>query len=141
MRIALLALALAFALQAPPALAQRVFTAAPPVAQLETAPVTLVDIRRPEEWQATGVLPNAILLTLSGPEDVQRFAEALRPHLQPGVPVALICRTGNRTGSWAALVAEALQVPVIDIAGGITRYLQSGYRASAPTRAAGCTTC
>lgn len=126
---------------AAPALAQRVFTAAPPAAQLETAPVTLVDIRRPEEWRATGVLPNAVLETLSGPEDIARFAEAIRPHLQPGVPVALICRTGNRTGAWAPLVAEALQVPVIDISGGITRLLQSGYRATMPTRAAGCTVC
>lgn len=139
MRLAVLAAVLVAI--AAPALAQRVYTAAPPVEQLLTAPVTLVDIRRPEEWQTTGVLPNAILLTLSGPEDVARFAQVLRPHLQPGVPVALICRTGNRTSTWAPLVAQELGVPVIDIAGGIMRLIRAGYRPPAPTRAAGCTVC
>jgi rhodanese-related sulfurtransferase len=124
-----------------PAMAQSVYTAAPPAEQLLSAPVTLVDIRRPEEWKTTGVLPNAVLLTLSGPEDVARFARALRPHLKPGVPVALICRTGNRTGSWAPLVAQELGVPVIDIGGGIMRLMRAGYRPSVPTRAAGCTLC
>ena len=46
-----------------PALAQQHYVAQPSASELQAADVLLVDIRRPEEWKQTGVLPNAHLLT------------------------------------------------------------------------------
>ena len=98
----------------------------------------LVDIRQPHEWVETGVLPNAVLLTFDDPTS---FLKALQPHLQPGQPVALICRTGNRTARAAQMIAPELAVPVIDVAGGIFRLMGAGYQPSPPTRAKGCMIC
>ncbi|TVS06897.1 MAG: rhodanese-like domain-containing protein [Rhodobacteraceae bacterium] len=121
-----------------PASAQQIYTAQPSAQQLQEAPVLLVDIRRPEEWVETGVLPNALLLTFESPA---QFLTDLRPHLQPGQPVALICRTGNRTARAAHLIAADLDVPVVDVAGGIFRLMGAGYRPDRPTSAQGCTIC
>jgi len=116
------------------------FLAVPPAEALSRAAgaeVLLVDIRRPEEWRETGVMPEALLLTFETPET---FLAALAPHLD-GRPVALICRSGNRTAAAAALLAPRLGVPVIDIGGGMLRLMAEGYRPAAPTRARGCTSC
>lgn len=124
-----------------PASAQTHYIAAPGAAELSAAAaqdVLLVDIRRPEEWRATGVLPEALLLTYEGTDG---FLAALAPHLAAGKPLALICRTGNRTSRAASELGQRLDVPVIDIAGGMLRLLAEGTTPSAPTRAQGCTTC
>ncbi len=121
-----------------PATAQQVYTAEPSAQQLEEVPVLLVDIRQPQEWVETGVLPNALLLTFNDPAS---FMKALQPHLKPGQPVALICRTGNRTARAAQLIAPELDVPVIDVAGGIFRLMAAGYQPHTPNRAQGCTIC
>lgn len=114
------------------------YSAAPSAAQLQDAPVLLVDIRQPHEWQETGVMPNALLLPFDNPT---RFLAELRPHLQPGQAVALICRTGSRTDRAARILAEQLDVPVIDIQGGMFRLLREGLQAQAPTRDQGCNIC
>jgi len=133
-----LVLALLAALLPLPLAAQQILSAAPNAQQLESAPVLLVDIRQPQEWIQTGVLPNALLIPF---DDAESFLRALEPHLQPGRPVALICRSGNRTSRAAHLIAGALPVPVIDVQGGMLRLLAQGYVPSPPQRAAGCTIC
>jgi rhodanese-related sulfurtransferase len=100
--------------------------------------VLLVDIRRPEEWQQTGVIDGALLITYA---DRDSFLSALRPHLQDGQSLALICRTGNRTSRATRQIAEAVDAPVIDVAGGTVRVLSEGYSPVAPTRDMGCTVC
>ncbi|WP_306044716.1 rhodanese-like domain-containing protein [Nioella sp. MMSF_3534] len=100
--------------------------------------VLLVDIRRPEEWQQTGVIDGALLITYA---DRDSFLSALRPHLQDGQSLALICRTGNRTSRATRQIAEAVDAPVIDVAGGMVRVLREGYSPVAPTRDMGCTVC
>lgn len=133
---ALLALSLALPVQA-----QQAYTAQPSAAELQNAPVLLVDIRRPEEWQQTGVLPNAVLLTYEHFNTPQEFLTALEPHMTPGQPIALICRTGSRTSHATPALAAHLDVPVINIAGGMFRLMGAGYRPEAPTRDQGCTIC
>ncbi|MBI5329264.1 MAG: rhodanese-like domain-containing protein [Betaproteobacteria bacterium] len=57
----------------------------------------LIDIRTPAEWRETGVAPGA------GRVDFYRGPEVLVPYLlqqtkgDRNAPIALICRTGNRT--------------------------------------------
>ncbi len=121
-----------------PLAAQQILSAAPSAQALEAAPVTLIDIRQPQEWVQTGVLPNALLISFNDPES---FLRAIEPHMQPGRPVALICRSGNRTNRAAQLIAGALPVPVIDIEGGMLRLLSQGYTPTPPRREAGCTIC
>lgn len=100
--------------------------------------VLLVDIRRPEEWQQTGVIDGALLVTYA---DRDSFLAAVRPHLQDGQSLALICRTGNRTSRATRQIAGQLDMPVIDVAGGMVRVLAEGYSPVAPTRDMGCTVC
>ncbi len=123
---------------AAPAAAQTHYIADPSAEQLAAADVLLVDIRQPQEWQQTGVLPQALLIAHDG--DPAQFLSELAPHLD-GRPVALICRTGNRTAQAAAALAPALDVPVIDISGGMLRLISEGTRTAAPTPAQGCTVC
>ncbi|MGI3183961.1 rhodanese-like domain-containing protein [Nioella aestuarii] len=100
--------------------------------------VLLVDIRRPEEWQDTGVVEGALLITYA---DRDSFLSEVRPHLQEGQSLALICRTGNRTSRASRQIAGLVDVPVIDVAGGMVRVLAEGYRPVTPTRDMGCTVC
>ncbi|TVP71931.1 MAG: rhodanese-like domain-containing protein [Rhodobacteraceae bacterium] len=124
-----------------PVFAQTHFTAQPTVAQIETADVLLVDIRRPEEWLETGVLPGAVLLTYEHFETPDAFIAALGPHLKPDQPVALICRTGSRTSRAAPALAARLDVPVIDLGGGMFRLMADGYRGVRPIADQGCAIC
>ncbi len=124
-----------------PAVAQTHFTAQPTVAQIETSDILLVDIRRPQEWLETGVLPGAVLLTYEHFETPEAFIAALEPHLRPDQPIALICRTGSRTSRAAPALAARLDVPVIDLGGGMFRLMAGGYRPERPTAAQGCTIC
>ena len=58
--------------------------------------IILVDIRTPEEWQQTGIGEGAIALDMRAPDFVQKLV-ALRQKYEDK-PIALICRTGNRSG-------------------------------------------
>lgn len=130
--------ALLGAVLAQPLAAQQIFTAQPSAAQIQDTPVLLVDIRQPHEWVETGVLPNALLLPFDTPE---QFLAGLAPHLQPGQPVALICRTGSRTARAVQILEPALDVAIIDLGGGMFRLMDKGYQPQAPTRAQGCNIC
>lgn len=85
------------ALLAPPAHAAPDLAAPEALEAARAGKVKLIDIRTPEEWRQTGVAPGA------GRVDFYRGPE----HLLQGIlqqaggdrnaPIALICRTGNRT--------------------------------------------
>lgn len=67
-----------------------------------TGEIALIDIRRPEEWAATGLPEYAV------PIDMRRrdFAEALAA-AAAGRPAALICARGGRSGRLARVLAGA----------------------------------
>ncbi|RFA30841.1 hypothetical protein CAI21_04855 [Alkalilimnicola ehrlichii] len=59
----------------------------------------IVDIRQPDEWRETGVVPGAERISLRHPQGEAGLLaafEALRAQ-EPERPIALICRTGNRS--------------------------------------------
>lgn len=92
----------AFALMALPkaAVAQdaekvSVLTADAAFAAAQAGEIVLIDIRRPEEWAQTGVAEGAIGLDMTRDDFVDKLV-ALRM-ANPAQPLALICRTGNRT--------------------------------------------
>jgi len=98
----------------------------------------LVDIRRPDEWQQTGVIDGALLVTYT---DAQSFLRTVAPHLKPGQSLSVICRSGNRSSRASRQLAEITEAKVVDIQGGMNRILAEGYKPVLPTRAMGCSVC
>jgi rhodanese-related sulfurtransferase len=95
---------------------------APSADELKAMDVLLIDIREPHEWQETGIVEGAIPITAS-----RLFLQELAPLLDDR-PVALICRTGNRTEQLSGLLEPHLQQEVINIEGGIFRLMAEGYQ-------------
>jgi rhodanese-related sulfurtransferase len=79
--------------------------------------IMLVDIRRPDEWQATGVGEGAF------PIDMRRddFALAVVAQMPQGatLPIALICARGVRSAHLATLLAAAGQYRIINVPEGM----------------------
>lgn len=92
-----LALLLPATLAALPARAEPDLSAPEAYAAASAGKVRLIDIRTPQEWRQTGVAPGA------GRVDFYRGPEALLQSIlqmtggDRNAPIALICRTGNRT--------------------------------------------
>jgi rhodanese-related sulfurtransferase len=81
--------------------------------------IILVDVRTPQEWQQTG-LPasgHAITMHQQGADFVKQLDAALGGDRSK--PLAVICRTGNRTGSLIAPLEKAGYAHVINIAEGM----------------------
>jgi rhodanese-related sulfurtransferase len=68
-------------------------------ARVQAGQVTLVDIRTPGEWKETGVAKGAKLVNMLHPQGAPGFVNALLEQVKGdrNAPIALICRTGNRT--------------------------------------------
>lgn len=94
----------------------------------------IVDIRTPGEWQATGVLAGALLVTFA---DAEGFLRAVAPHLAPGQTLALICRSDNRTGRATRQIARMTTHRVVDVAGGMNRLLAAGHPMVPPAAVGG----
>ncbi len=89
--------------------------------RVESGQLTLIDIRRPEEWRETGVARHALRIDLRHPGGRQGFVEAVTAavHGDRTAPVALICRTGNRTGRMHAVLIEAGFTEVMHVGEGM----------------------
>ncbi len=58
--------------------------------------IILVDIRTPPEWAQTGIAEGAIALDMTDKSFVDSLVKLRAAY--PEKPIALICRTGNRSG-------------------------------------------
>ena len=77
--------------------------------RLRAEGVPVIDVRRPEEWSKTGVIEGSHLLTFfdaKGRYDPGRWLPALAAIAESNQPVALICRSGKRSGRVARLLDE-----------------------------------
>jgi rhodanese-related sulfurtransferase len=79
--------------------------------------LVLVDIRTPEEWADTGVPEGAIKLDMTGSGFDVRLAALKLDH--PGKPIALICRTGNRSATLQRTLAARGWKNLVDVRGGL----------------------
>jgi rhodanese-related sulfurtransferase len=79
--------------------------------------VILVDIRRPEEWADTGIAEGAIRLDMTSPAFEARLA-SLRAE-NPGKPIALICRTANRSRHLQDVLTRRGWTGLVDVRGGM----------------------
>ncbi len=98
--------------------------------QLLDQGVTIVDIRRPEEWRQTGVVKGSHKITMFDHRgrilpDFQAKFEAVT---DPDEPVILICRTGNRTAVAGRLLSEQLGYKhIYNVERGITDWIRNGH--------------
>ncbi len=67
--------------------------------KLRAGELTLIDVRTPSEWRQTGVAPHALRIDMHDPNGVDGFAEKVLTavHGDQSAPIAVICRTGNRS--------------------------------------------
>ena len=79
---------------------------------------TLIDIRRPEEWADTGIPDGAIALDMTQQETFLKALVALRK-ADATKPIALICRTGNRSGRVIQILAKQGFPGLVDVAEGV----------------------
>lgn len=70
--------------------------------------VPIYDVRRPEEWQQTGVVEGSRMLTWvnKNGQPSPEFLPRLSAEVDKNAPLILICRTGNRTDKLARELME-----------------------------------
>lgn len=90
--------------------------------RLRAEGVTVIDVRRADEWRASGVIPGSRLITAFDADGqlLPGFVTEVEREVGKDRPVALICRSGNRSATAARLLmADASDRPVYNVAGGI----------------------
>ena len=90
----------------------------------------LVDIRRPEEWRLTGVVPQSHLLTFfeaDGSNDPTLWLDRLDALVPTEQPLALICRSGYRTELLCDFLSQvSKRQQIYNVSGGILDWLAAG---------------
>jgi len=110
-----------------------------------SAGTTLIDIRRPEEWKQTGVVPGSHLLTFfdrSGNVNPQFGAELRKLISGPDDEVVFICHTGQRSVALSQyLVDQAGFTNVANVENGIVSWIQDGGEITQAAAPANCWLC
>ena len=92
--------------------------------------VVMIDIRRPEEFKATGVLKNAHKMTffdMYGNYDIEKWmGEFQKIVTRKDQPFILICAHANRTRTVGNFLAEQGYIHVAHLAGGMAAWLNEG---------------
>jgi rhodanese-related sulfurtransferase len=91
--------------------------------------IKLIDIRRLDEWQETGIIDGSIKSTAFDGQGrfLQSFVGLLEKTVQPDEEFALICRTGNRTAALSNwLVTKGGYKNVINVKDGINSWIKEG---------------
>ncbi len=91
----------------------------------QSAGAILVDVRTPEEWAATGIVPGARLISLD------QFEQRAPAELPKDSPIFVICNSGNRSRVASETLVRLGYPQVFNIDGGIQAWL----RANLPTEA------
>ncbi|MCB1528088.1 MAG: rhodanese-like domain-containing protein [Hyphomicrobiaceae bacterium] len=98
--------------------------------------VVLVDVRTPQEWQQTGLPASGYAITMhqAGPEFMKQLDAALGGDRSK--PLAIICRTGNRTSKLVGPLEQAGYTHVINVAEGMVggRYGPGWIKTGLPLR-------
>lgn len=83
--------------------------------------LTIVDVRTPAEWRRTGVPVGALEINMIQPGGLGQFVERVLAEVggDKSAPVALICRTGNRSGQMQQALLDAGFTDVYNIREGM----------------------
>lgn len=79
--------------------------------------ITLVDIRRPDEWVRTGIGVGAVPIDMRVPDFADRLLATVEGRRD--APIALICARGVRSARLAARLAEAGFTNILDVPEGM----------------------
>jgi rhodanese-related sulfurtransferase len=85
--------------------------------QAQAGELLLVDVRRPDEWQATGTGQGAHLIDLRRPDFIKRLSDLVKDDRDR--PIALICARGVRSARMANLLTENGFTQIIDVPEGM----------------------
>ena len=100
--------------------------------------VPVIDIRRPGEWDQTGVVAGSHLMTFfdqRGNYDLDAWLRQLEPIAGEDDPFILVCRTGNRTGQVGDFLQGKLKYNrVYHLEKGITHWIAAGLPVKKPTK-------
>jgi rhodanese-related sulfurtransferase len=90
-------------------------------AQARAGALTLIDIRRPDEWRQTGVAEGALRINMAHPQGAPGFVRQVEAEIggDRNAPIGLICRTGNRTTHMQQVLREAGFTQVYNIREGM----------------------
>lgn len=97
---------------------------------LQAGGVPVIDIRREEEWETTGIIPGSHLLTFFDEYrryDLPAWLAGFDRVADRGGPFVLVCRNGIRTRRLGRYLDGALGWPgAHHLDGGLTRWLDQG---------------
>lgn len=79
--------------------------------------IILVDIRTPQEWAETGIGEGAIALDMRAPDFVRSLVTLRKTYEDK--PIAMICRTGNRSGYVVQTLAAQGFPGLVDVSEGM----------------------
>jgi rhodanese-related sulfurtransferase len=77
----------------------------------------LIDIRRPDEWSATGIAASAKPIDMRKRDFGQRLKAIIDQN--PGKRIALICHSGVRSANLAAQLEAADHKGIVNVVGGM----------------------
>lgn len=119
-----------------PAHVPAMLSAAEAHAKASRREIVLVDVRTPQEWQQTGMPASAHAVTMH--QDGAAMLAALDKLLgnDRSKPLAIICRTGNRTAMLQAQLAQVGFTNVFNVAEGVagSRHGVGWLKAGLPVR-------
>ena len=102
--------------------------------QLVAEGVTVIDVRRAEEWAETGVVPGSHQLTFfdqSGNYDATAWLNNFQKVVEPDQSVILICHTGVRSSMIADWLSNGIGIDkVYNVTAGIAEWRDQGYPTS-----------
>lgn len=97
---------------------------------MEPGAVTIIDLRRPDEWTKSGTIEGSHLVTFfdkKGRYDIQEWLSKVDAIVDRGDPIALICERGVRSSSVADLLDKKLGFGnVINVTDGMTIWVKEG---------------
>ncbi|MEZ5230640.1 MAG: rhodanese-like domain-containing protein [Acidimicrobiales bacterium] len=91
------------------------------IAENPPADLVILDVRTADEF-AEGHLEGAMMIDFYAEDFAAQLGE-----LDPTVPYLLYCRSGNRSGQAAAMMADLGFVDVADVDGGISAWTGKGF--------------
>jgi rhodanese-related sulfurtransferase len=92
--------------------------------------VTVIDVRTPGEWKQTGIVEGSIPIMFFDEKrqaDPQAWMQQASNHIKPDSPVAIICRSGNRSKTVGNfLIKQHSYQNVYNVTGGIKDWIAKG---------------
>lgn len=90
--------------------------------------VPIVDVRRLDEWQSTGIVESSELLTFfddKGRYDAEKWFEQLSSKINTQEPIILICQVGGRTSIISKWLSKQMAT-VYNVNEGIVGWIEDG---------------